>query len=108
MTSCVLLLRSRGQDPVFERVEGSEVSSNEQTQILDVLELSLEEACEVFAEDRKIAGRLAPLVRVGLGYLMLGQPTSFWGFLAVYFLVAIGHGMFKPVVISTVVLTLPM
>ncbi len=44
--------------------------------ILDVLALSLEEACEVFAEDRKIAGRLAPLVRVGLGYLTLGQPLS--------------------------------
>jgi dipeptide/tripeptide permease len=36
------------------------------------------------------------------GYLMLGIPSGFWGFLAVYFLVAIGHGMFKPVVISTV------
>ncbi|MFH1755774.1 MAG: MFS transporter, partial [Candidatus Latescibacterota bacterium] len=36
------------------------------------------------------------------GYLLLGIPSGFWGFLAVYFLVAIGHGMFKPVVISTV------
>lgn len=36
------------------------------------------------------------------GYLMLGIPNGFWGFLAVYFLVAVGHGMFKPVVISTV------
>ncbi len=36
------------------------------------------------------------------GYLLLGIPTGFWGFLAVYFLVAVGHGMFKPVVISTV------
>ena len=38
-------------------------------------------------------------------YLLLGLPTSFWGFLAVYLLVAIGHGMFKPVVISTVAKT---
>jgi len=44
--------------------------------ILDVLELSLEEASEVFAEDGKIAGRLEPLVRVGLGYLQLGQPLA--------------------------------
>lgn len=44
--------------------------------ILDVLELSLEEASEVFAGDAKIAGRLEPLVRVGLGYLQLGQPLS--------------------------------
>ncbi len=36
------------------------------------------------------------------GYLLLGIPDGFWGFLAVYFLVAVGHGMFKPVVISTV------
>jgi proton-dependent oligopeptide transporter, POT family len=36
------------------------------------------------------------------GYLLLGVPDSFWGFLGVYFLVAVGHGMFKPVVISTV------
>jgi dipeptide/tripeptide permease len=39
------------------------------------------------------------------GYLLLGAPSSFWGFFAVYFLVAIGHGMFKPVVISTVAKT---
>ncbi len=36
------------------------------------------------------------------GYLLLGIPDGFWGFLAVYFLVAVGHGMFKPVVISSV------
>jgi excinuclease ABC subunit A len=42
--------------------------------ILDVLELSLEQACEVFAGNAKISGRLEPLVRVGLGYLTLGQP----------------------------------
>jgi len=39
------------------------------------------------------------------GYLLLGYPTSFWGFFAVYFLVAVGHGMFKPVVISTITKT---
>jgi dipeptide/tripeptide permease len=36
------------------------------------------------------------------GYLLLQLPESFWGFLGVYFLVAVGHGMFKPVVISSV------
>ena len=44
--------------------------------IVDVLNLSLEQACTVFEKDRKIAGRLEPLVRVGLGYLTLGQPLS--------------------------------
>lgn len=38
-------------------------------------------------------------------YVLLGLPSTFWGFLAVYLLVAIGHGMFKPVVISTVAKT---
>jgi POT family proton-dependent oligopeptide transporter len=36
------------------------------------------------------------------GYLLLSLPETFWAFLGVYFLVAVGHGMFKPVVISTV------
>lgn len=37
------------------------------------------------------------------GYLLLHLPRSFYSFFAVYLLVACGHGMFKPVVISTVV-----
>jgi excinuclease ABC subunit A len=44
--------------------------------ILDVLEMSLEQACEHFEGDARIVGRLEPLVRVGLGYLTLGQPLS--------------------------------
>lgn len=44
--------------------------------IVDVLALDLEQACQVFAGDPKISMRLEPLVRVGLGYLTLGQPLS--------------------------------
>jgi excinuclease ABC subunit A len=44
--------------------------------ITDVLDLGLEEACEFFSDEPKIVSRLAPLVRVGLGYLRLGQPLS--------------------------------
>jgi excinuclease ABC subunit A len=44
--------------------------------IVDVLRLTVEEACEVFAGDRHIVERLSPLRRVGLGYLPLGQPLS--------------------------------
>jgi excinuclease ABC subunit A len=44
--------------------------------IVDVLSLTVEEACEVFAGDTRIAERLSPLRRVGLGYLPLGQPLS--------------------------------
>ncbi len=44
--------------------------------IADVLALTVGDARRVFADDSKIAGRLAPLERVGLGYLELGQPLS--------------------------------
>ena len=35
-------------------------------------------------------------------YILLSFADGFWSFLAIYTLVAIGHGMFKPVVIATV------
>jgi excinuclease ABC subunit A len=41
-----------------------------------VLELSVEEAVEHFAGEKKLLRRLAVLAEVGLGYLRLGQPTS--------------------------------
>jgi excinuclease ABC subunit A len=44
--------------------------------IVDVLGLTVDEAAERFADDPRIAGRLRPLARVGLGYLALGQPLS--------------------------------
>ncbi len=44
--------------------------------IVDVLDLTIDEAVEVFADDTAIVRRLEPLVRVGLGYLTLGQPLS--------------------------------
>jgi excinuclease ABC subunit A len=44
--------------------------------IVDVLEMTLEEAHERFGDDRAIAARLAPFLRVGLGYLTLAQPLS--------------------------------
>lgn len=39
------------------------------------------------------------------GYLLLHLPHTFYGFFLVYVLVACGHGMFKPVVLSTIVKT---
>jgi len=48
---------------------------------------------------------LASVLVMAPAYLLLSLPTTFWGFLSVYFLVAVGHGMFKPVVISTVAKT---
>jgi len=45
---------------------------------------------------------LASCVVMVPGYLLLGTPRGVLAFLGVYLLVAVGHGMFKPVVISTV------
>ncbi len=44
--------------------------------IIDVLELTVDEAITVFRREESIAGPLAPLAEVGLGYLRLGQPLS--------------------------------
>jgi excinuclease ABC subunit A len=44
--------------------------------IAEVLALSIDEAVEVFGAHAKIVACLEPLVRVGLGYLSLGQPLS--------------------------------
>ncbi|SVD53098.1 uncharacterized protein METZ01_LOCUS405952, partial [marine metagenome] len=44
--------------------------------IADVLDLTLVEALELFAREKRIVARLEPFVRVGLGYLALGQPLS--------------------------------
>jgi excinuclease ABC subunit A len=44
--------------------------------IAEVLALSLDDAVEVFSDHGKIVTCLEPLIRVGLGYLSLGQPLS--------------------------------
>ena len=43
--------------------------------IADVLEMPIEEACEFFANHKKIRPALQTLTDVGLGYLKLGQPS---------------------------------
>ncbi len=44
--------------------------------IVDFLALTITEARELYADDPRIGDRLEPFVRVGLGYLTLGQPLS--------------------------------
>ncbi|MCX7829159.1 MAG: excinuclease ABC subunit UvrA [Thermanaerothrix sp.] len=44
--------------------------------IADVLELSVEEAMEIFRDIPKISGRLKSLEEAGLGYIKLGQPAT--------------------------------
>ncbi|MBG9736946.1 excinuclease ABC subunit UvrA [Paenibacillus alvei] len=44
--------------------------------IADVLQLSIEQARELFRDNLKIAAKLNCLCDIGLGYLRLGQPSS--------------------------------
>lgn len=44
--------------------------------IVEILEMSVEEAREFFAEERKIRKQLDALMETGLPYLSLGQPLS--------------------------------
>jgi excinuclease ABC subunit A len=44
--------------------------------IAETLELTVEAALQVFADQRRLCRRLRVLAEVGLGYLRLGQPTS--------------------------------
>lgn len=42
----------------------------------DILDLTVERAANIFGFSHKFTDRLNPLVRTGLGYLRLGQPTT--------------------------------
>ncbi len=42
----------------------------------DLLELTVDEALELFADDRELSAALGPLGEVGAGYLTLGQPLN--------------------------------
>jgi excinuclease ABC subunit A len=44
--------------------------------IADVLEMTLEEACEFFKPIPKIYRKLETLLQVGLGYIRMGQPAT--------------------------------
>jgi excinuclease ABC subunit A len=43
--------------------------------VADVLELTVAEACSIFANDPMVIARLQPIVDVGLDYVRLGQPV---------------------------------
>lgn len=50
--------------------------THEGKNIDDILQLSIEEACDFFADIPKIQKKLTPLMDVGLSYVKLGQPTT--------------------------------
>lgn len=44
--------------------------------IYDILDLSVEEALEFFADNKEVVNKIQPLFDVGLGYVKLGQSSS--------------------------------
>ncbi|WP_261663420.1 excinuclease ABC subunit UvrA [Deinococcus sp. Marseille-Q6407] len=55
--------------------ETLEVKYNDKT-IADVLDMTVEDACEFFESIPAIAGKLQLLLDVGLGYMKIGQPST--------------------------------
>ena len=53
-----------GSDPIFRSMN-----------VADVLELTVSEAMQLFAQDREVVRALQPIVEVGLEYVKLGQPV---------------------------------
>lgn len=56
------------------RQEVLEVRLN-QASIADVLDMTVAQAVDFFADDREVQRRMQPLIDVGLGYLRCGQPV---------------------------------
>ncbi len=69
-TSCSSSLRSECRGDVTPTAP-SRISLN----VADVLELTVGEALEIFANDREVVRTLQPIVDVGLDYVKLGQPV---------------------------------
>jgi excinuclease ABC subunit A len=58
-----------------EMLDAHLVRKDRQLSVADVLELTVSEAVQLFAEDREVLKRLQPIVDVGLDYVKLGQPV---------------------------------
>src|SRR6516225_10062703 len=58
-----------------EMLDAHLVRRDRQLSVADVLELTVSEAVQLFAEDREVIRRLQPIVDVGLDYVKLGQPV---------------------------------
>jgi len=58
-----------------EMLDARLVRRDRQLSIADVLELTVSEAVQLFADDREVIRRLQPIVDVGLDYVKLGQPV---------------------------------
>ncbi|HBC69037.1 MAG TPA: excinuclease ABC subunit A, partial [Sutterella sp.] len=75
-----VFLRCPDCDGTRYRAEIREVTINldgrREVSVADVLEMTVDQACQYFRAEREIVRRLKPLQDVGLGYVKLGQPVS--------------------------------
>lgn len=63
-----------GSDPKFLPVSSPRLKSRT-LNVADVLDLTVSEAIQLFAQDREVVRALQPIVDVGLEYVKLGQPV---------------------------------
>ena len=68
-------LRCTDCDGTRFRSETLEVKLDGAYSISDVLEMTVSEACDLFADHADVVRSLEPLQSVGLGYIRLGQPV---------------------------------
>jgi excinuclease ABC subunit A len=83
-------LKTMGSDPNFAKhnLQGEQAQSNLGSDpiasswpsprilnVADVLDLTVSEAVQLFAQDREVVRALQPIVDVGLDYVKLGQPV---------------------------------
>jgi len=75
-----VFLRCPDCDGTRYRAEIREVTINldgrGEVSVADVLEMTVDQACQYFRAQREIVRHLKPLQDVGLGYVKLGQPVS--------------------------------
>lgn len=73
--TCEVCKGKRFKDEVLE-VEYKPSDSEKSLNIYQILNLTVDDAIDFFKEEKRIAERLMPLQKVGLGYIGLGQSSN--------------------------------
>jgi excinuclease ABC subunit A len=72
---CAVCNGRRFRPEILEVTVTGKGGGRREISIADALEMTVEEACSFFSDNRDVARTLSPLREVGLGYLRLGQPV---------------------------------
>jgi excinuclease ABC subunit A len=70
-----VLTQRHSEQSEEEQGSAAPVTTSVFLNVADVLELTVGEALEIFADDREVVRTLQPIVDVGLDYVKLGQPV---------------------------------